>query len=59
MKVSKMIEELQKIQVKYGDLTIVGGYILDDSIPRKLTVINDEGYDVIEYGGEPVGVFIE
>lgn len=60
MKISEMIQELKNVQAKYGDLEIVGGYLLDDTTPSKIMILNEEG---CEYTGAPdekvAGAFIE
>lgn len=60
MLISDLVKQLNKIKGRYGDIYVVGGYLNDYTPPKKLTVINADGYDVLEYGGKrPFGVFIE
>ena len=46
MKISDAIKELTKIKEKYGDLVISGGYLMDYSTLRKISVLDDGGHDV-------------
>lgn len=46
MKISKAIETLEKIKAKYGDLTIIGGYLLDDTPLREISVLETEGGEI-------------
>lgn len=59
MKISLMIEKLQAIKEKHGDLTIVGGTIHDDTPPQNLVIINTDGCDWDHDKGSIEGVFIE
>ena len=66
MKISTAIKLLAEIQEKFGDIKITGGYMMDTSISRNITVTNSEGSeiwprDVNGHGDKyPVdGVFLE
>lgn len=48
MKASALIKLLQQRIDKYGDLPIVGGYILDDTVPTDVVPIDDDGADATE-----------
>ena len=46
MKVSEAIRQLEAIMETHGDLPIVGGNILDDTIPRQFLTVNADGEDI-------------
>lgn len=54
MKISKAIEELRKIQAKYGDIAITGGAMSDDRPLREICVTDTEGMEV--WPRDPNGV---
>lgn len=58
-KASKLIAELQAIVARHGDLSIIGGYVMDDTPLRKVTLIDGRGYDVIDGGGKATSIFLE
>jgi hypothetical protein len=59
MDIDKMIAELQAIRKEHGNLPILGGYLHDDTVPSKISVLNDNGCDFAIYGGEIAGIFLE
>lgn len=66
MKITKAIEELQKIKAKFGDISIIGGSLMDDTPPRSITVTDSDGMEIWPddpngvAGQNPIdGVFIE
>ena len=59
MKISEAINQLEQIKIQYGDISIIGSCILDDTVPKKFSVLNTKGCDHELYYGEVQGVFIE
>lgn len=60
MKISKMIEELQKIEDKHGDLLIEGGCMVDDRPLGKITVLDAGAEEWHQSRGvQAAGVFLE
>lgn len=59
MKILELIERLETIISKYGNLEIISGYLSDDSGLSNVTVLNEDGADLEEYGGKVEGVFFE
>lgn len=64
MKISEAIAKLEEIKVKFGDIAITGGQMVDD-VPLKYIIVTDKnGVEVWPYdesGGEsnPIdGVFL-
>lgn len=58
LRVTELIAKLKKIDQEHGDLTIVGGYLTDDSGLSDVIVINEYGCDIKEEGGDVAGVFL-
>ena len=58
MKVSVMINHLKRLQDKYGDLPIVGGYINDDSPPNDVFAIDEDGCKTLSKA-KAIGFFME
>jgi hypothetical protein len=56
MNISEMIIILSKLQESYGDLPILGGYLIDDKSPTSISPLNEDGCKDYE---NPIGVFIE
>lgn len=46
MKISKVIETLQQIKTKFGDISVTGGYMGDDTPLSKISVTDVEGMEV-------------
>lgn len=57
MKISKAIEILTEIQVKYGDIDITGGYMTDDVPLSTITVTDTKGYQI--WPTDPFGLYPE
>ena len=57
MKLSELIEKAEEIEERHGDLPVVGGYLTDDTPPRRLITINKDS--VASAGHDVIGVFIE
>lgn len=58
MKASRLIVELEIIMRKYGDIPIVGGYLMDDSRLRLVTLVDKDGLDAELENTRPVGIFL-
>lgn len=52
------LEELDDMISKFGNLPIVGGYILDDTTPSKISAIDKEGSETI-IRAKATGFFFE
>ena len=60
MNIDQMIERLQEIKAKHGNLEVVGGFMTDDSRPQSIIVINSDGSEYTGGEEETVeGIFIE
>lgn len=46
MKISKVIETLTKIQTKYGDISVTGGYMSDDNPLSQICVTDEQGHEI-------------
>lgn len=46
MKISDAIAKLQEIRARYGDVPIVGGFLLDETRPTRFSVVNADGAEV-------------
>lgn len=46
MRISETIRQLEVIKAKFGDLTVVGGYLSDDSGMTSVSVVNVEGMEI-------------
>lgn len=49
MKISAVIKALNEIKAEFGDLPIVGGYLSDDSPPRKFIVVESDGMEIFPH----------
>lgn len=54
MKVSTLIERLQLIQKKFGDVSVTGGAMVDDHPLRNVCVTDTEGREI--WPGNPNGL---
>ncbi len=54
MKISEAITQLQTIQARFGDISVAGGYLTDDSGLREICVVDTEGMEV--FPNDPNGV---
>lgn len=46
MKISQLVKTLLEIRKEYGDLSVVGGYLNDDTAPSKVCVIEKDGMEI-------------
>lgn len=46
MKISETIQRLEKIKAEFGDISIIGGYMSDDTILTSILVVNEDGMEV-------------
>lgn len=59
VRASDLIAALQRHRDRFGDLPILGGFISQDSPPRKIVALDAEDCDV-DYSGKPaVALFLE
>ena len=54
MKISKVIRQLETIRVKFGNISVTGGRMMDDMNLGSITVTDTEGYEI--YPCDPNGV---
>lgn len=54
MKISETIRRLNEIKKKFGDLTIIGGYLTDDSGLSIVCVVDTEGCEI--FPNDPNGI---
>jgi hypothetical protein len=60
MRIGDMINRLEKLRSKYGDLKIVGGYLSDDFPPTEVIVLNTDGTSHHDYpDGQIEGAYIK
>lgn len=58
MRASDLVKELQRIIQRHGDLPIIGGYLMDDSPLRFVTIVDKDGCDAALEETKPVGIFL-
>lgn len=46
MKISEVIGKLQAIQAKYGDLSVIGGELWEDTALRGVIVVDEDGFQL-------------
>jgi hypothetical protein len=54
MRISEVIETLTKIQEKFGDIAVTGGYLRDNTALTEIIVTDSEGMEV--WPEDPNGV---
>ena len=54
MKISETIIKLKEIQTRFGDISIIGGYMADDTVLRNICVVDVNGMEV--FPSDPNGV---
>lgn len=66
MKISKLIETLNKIKDQFGDISITGGSMVDDGPLHQVCVTNMDGMEIwprnpngLEEFGEIDGIFFQ